>query len=171
MLEGSKPFSVKRAALLLEWVYLDGRLSYESYCQGIDTTVIALNKFIKANNLSNFRTGGNFALFEYFSRPYSMNNHQPFTYDFEDFAGSKDFTKLFVTKVMNTHMGQCRSLPMYYKILAEELHTEAYITFAPQHILIRHRDEQDPGKWVNVELTTQSLSREIFYIEFASNNR
>ena len=94
-----------------------------------------------------------------------MNNHQPFNYDFEDFAGSKYFTKLFVTKVMNTHTGQCRSLPMYYKILAEELNTEAYITFALQHIFIRHRDEQDSGKLANVELTTQSLSHEIFYIE------
>ena len=77
MLEDSKPLSVKRAAFLLEWAYLDGRLSYENYCHGIDTTVIALNKFINANNLSNFRTGGNFAFIEYFSRPYSMNNYQP----------------------------------------------------------------------------------------------
>ena len=80
MLEEAQPLSVKRAAFLLEWAYLDGMLSYESYCHG------------------------------------------GVTY-------------------------------------------EAYITFAPQHIFIRHRDELDSGKWVNVELTTQSLSREIFYIE------
>ena len=64
MLEDSKPLSIKRTALLLELAYLDGRLSDESYCHGIDTTVITINKFINANNLSNFRTGGNFALFE-----------------------------------------------------------------------------------------------------------
>ena len=94
-----------------------------------------------------------------------MNGNTPFTYDFEDFSGADDYTKLFVTKVMRTHSGQCRSLPMYYMVLAEAIGAEAHITFAPQHLFIRHRDEQDPAKWVNVELTTQSLSREIFYIE------
>ena len=43
MLEEAQPLSVKRAAFLLEWAYLDSMLSYESYCQGIDTTVIAIN--------------------------------------------------------------------------------------------------------------------------------
>lgn len=88
-----------------------------------------------------------------------------FIYDNEDFGGSADLTKLFVSKVMRTHSGQCRGLPMYYKVLAEAIEAEAHITFAPQHLFIRHRDEMGPNKWVNVELTTQSLSREIFYIE------
>ncbi|WP_418983881.1 hypothetical protein [Alistipes sp.] len=94
-----------------------------------------------------------------------MNGYKPFTYDFEDFSGSEDLSQTFVTKVMRTHSGQCRSLPMYYKVLAEAIGAEAHITFAPQHLFIRHRDEQSPSKWVNVELTTQSLAREIFYIE------
>jgi hypothetical protein len=94
-----------------------------------------------------------------------MNDHKHFTYDYEDFGGTEDLTKLLVTKVMRTHSGQCHSLPIYYKVLAEAIGAEAHIAFAPQHLFIRHRDEQDPAKWVNVELTTQSLSREIFYIE------
>lgn len=165
MLDGTRQLSVKRAVFLQEWAYRDGELDYDEYCAGIDSTAQAIMRFIRANNLQNFRTGGNYALFEYFSRPYSMNAYKPFTYDFEDFSGDEDFTKLFVTKVMRTHSGQCRSLPMYYKVLAEAIGTEAYITFAPQHLFIRHRDEQNPSKWVNVELTTQSLSRELFYIE------
>lgn len=165
MLDGTERLSVKRAVFLQEWAYLDGELDYDEYCSGIDSTAQAIIRFIRANNLQNFRTGGNYALFEYFSRPYSMNGYKPFTYDFDDFSGADDFTKLFVTKVMRTHSGQCRSLPMYYKVLAEAIGTEAHITFAPQHLFIRHRDEQNPSKWVNVELTTQSLSRELFYIE------
>lgn len=43
---------------------------------------------------------------------------------------------------------------MYYKVLAEAIGAEAHIAFAPQHLFIRHRDERDPAKWVNVELTT-----------------
>ena len=85
--------------------------------------------------------------------------------DGNDFAAQEDFTNYFVTKLMRTHSGQCRSLPMYYKILADEISAEAHITFAPQHLFIRHRHESDPNRWRNVELTTQSLAREIFYIE------
>lgn len=165
MLDGGKRPSIKRAVFLPEWAYLDGKLDYVDYCSQIESTGRALQQFIRANNLQVYRTAGNYALFEYFSRPYPMNDYKPFTYDFDDFSGSDDYTKLFVTKVMRTHSGQCRSLPMYYKVLAEAIGAEAHITFAPQHLFIRHRDEQNSPKWVNVELTTQSLSRELFYIE------
>ena len=165
MLDGKSSMSIKRAVFLPEWAYLDGKPDYTAYCAQIDATAAALGRFIAANGLQHYKTGGNYALFEYFSRPYSMNGNKPFTYDFEDFSGSEDLTKLFVTKVMRTHSGQCRSLPMYYKVLAEAIGAEAYIAFAPQHLFIRHRDEQNPSKWVNVELTTQSLARELFYIE------
>lgn len=165
MLDGKSSLSIKRAVFLPEWAYLDGEPDYTAYCAQIDAAAAALGRFIAANGLQHYRTGGNYALFEYFSRPYSMNGNKPFTYDFDDFSGSEDLTKIFVTKVMRTHSGQCRSLPMYYKVLAEAIGAEAHVTFAPQHLFIRHRDEQNPSKWVNVELTTQSLAREIFYIE------
>lgn len=165
MLDGKRGMSIKRAVFLQEWAYLDSKLDYKEYCDGIDTVATFLRRFIAANGLQQYKTAGNYALFEYFSRPYSGNGYKPFTYDFEDFGGTDDFTQLFVTKLIRTHSGQCRSLPVYYKILAEAIGAEAYIAFAPQHLFIRHRDEMEPTKWVNVELTTQSLSREIFYIE------
>ncbi len=165
MLDGKQPLSIKRAVFLQEWAYLDGNLDYDEFCRGIDTVATFLRRFIKVNGLEQYKTGGNFALFEYFSRPYSGNGYKPFTYDYEDFGGTDDFTNIFVSKVMRTHSGQCRSLPMYYKILAEAIGAKAHITLVPQHYFIRHPDEADPNKWVNVELTTRSLSREIFYIE------
>lgn len=165
MLDGKIDLSIKRAIFLTEWAYLDGELNYDDFCHGIDTVATFLRNFIEVNGLQQYKTAGNYALFEYFCRSYSGNGYQPFTYDYEDFSGSADLTKLFVSKVMRTHSGQCRGLPMYYKVLAEAIGAEAHITFAPQHLFIRHRDEMEPNKWVNVELTTQSLSREIFYIE------
>ena len=107
------------------------------------------------------------ALTEYFFRPYSGNGHKPFTYDFDDTGGKADFTKQFVTKVMRTHTGQCRSLPMYYKVLAETLGAEAYIAYAPAHVFIRYRNEDKmyPEEWVNVELTTHQITPEFFYRE------
>lgn len=167
MLDGKIPLSIKRAVFLAEWAYLDGDLDYNAYCYGIDTAVAFLQMFIVANGLERYKTGKNLALTEYFFRPYSGNGHKPFTYDFDDTGGQADFTKQFVTKVMRTHTGQCRSLPMYYKVLAEALEAEAYIAYAPAHVFIRYRNEDKmyPEKWVNVELTTHQITPEFFYKE------
>ncbi len=165
MLDDKAPLSIKRAAFLIEWAYLEGDLDYDEFCLGIDTVANYIRRFIEVNNLDQYKTGDNFALFEYFAKPYSGNGYKPFTYDYDDFGGTDDYTKVFVSKLMRTHSGQCRSLPFYYKILAEAIGAEAYISLAPQHYFIRHRDETDPNKWINVELTGPSLSREIWLIE------
>ena len=167
MLDGKIPLSIKRAVFLAEWAYLDGELDYDAYCLGIDTAVAFLQRFIASNGLEQYKTGKNLALTEYFFRPYSGNGHKPFTYDFDDTGGQADFTKQFVTKVMRTHSGQCRSLPMYYKVLAETLGAEAYIAYAPAHVFIRYRNEDKmyPEEWVNVELTTHQITPEFFYRE------
>ena len=162
MLEGRIPIDFKRAVFLPEWAYLRGNLSYEKYCEEIDSTVKNIRKFMAANNMNRFHTGGNVALFEFFARPYSMNGYKPYTYDYNDCTAEKNLTSYFVTKLMRTHGGQCRSLPMFYKVLAEELGVEACITLAPQHVFLRHRDET--GEWRNVELTNPGISKDNFYI-------
>lgn len=164
MLEGTMPLNLKRAVFLVEWAYSDGKPEYEKYCDQIDSTATAITSFIKLNNLDKNPIGGNIALFEYFTEPSPMNSFQPFIYDFDDYRGEKDLTKLFVTKLMETHTGQCRSMPLYYKILANEIGAKAYISYAPNHSFIRHRDESD-SRWMNVELTNNSMPREVFIIE------
>lgn len=167
MLDGQASLCIKRAVFLAEWAYLDGALNYDEYCYGIDTAVGFLQRFIKVNGLDVYKTGRNLALTEYFFRPFSGNGHKPFTYNFNDTGGEQDFTNQFVTKVMRTHSGQCRSLPMYYKVLAEALGAEAYIAYAPAHVFIRYRNEDNmyPEPWVNVELTTHQITPEFFYKE------
>lgn len=164
MLDGRDSINLKRAVFLVEWAAGDGEPSYAAYCHGIDTMAAGIAHFIAANNLGRMKIGGNIALLEFFSRPYSMNGFRPFMYDFEDFRGENDLAKVFVTKLMRTHSGQCRSLPLLYKILANEIGAEAYIAYAPNHSFIRHRDEEDT-RWMNVELTNHSLPREVFIIE------
>ena len=159
MLDGKRPLSIKRAVFLAEWAYLDGKLDYDEYCRTIDNAADFIRRFIKANDIEKYKTAKNMALIEYFFHPYSGNDHKPFTYDFEDANAKEDFTKQFVTKVMQTHTGQCRSLPMYYRILAEAVDAEAYIAYAPEHVFIRYRDEDKlyPEDWVNIELTAHQL--------------
>lgn len=156
MLCGARELSFKRAVFLTEWAYLQGAPDYDAFCRDIAATAHLLKKFTEERGVARYKTAGNFALFEYFTRPCKLNGNRPFTYDFEDFTGKKDWRQVFVTKLMQTHKGNCRSLPYYYKILADEMHTEAFLAMAPNHLFIKHLDEQ--GRWVNVELTNGNFS-------------
>jgi len=63
-------------------------------------------------------------------------------YDFDDFEGEKDFTKMFVTKLLETNSGQCHSLPLLYLCIAEQLHAKAYLSLAPNHSYIQFFDNK-----------------------------
>ncbi len=167
MLDEKQPLSIARAVFLAEWAYLDGKLDYQAYCDTINSAKNFIQKFIRANQSEKYKTGKNMALVEYFFNPYSGNSYKPFIYDFKDDGGIEDFTKQFVTKVMQTHTGQCRSLPYYYRVLAEAIDAEAYIAYAPAHVFIRYRNEDKiyPEDWVNVELTTHQLTPEFWIKE------
>jgi hypothetical protein len=121
-----------------------------------------LRNFIYLNGLQQYKTAGNFALFEYFTKPNLLNNNKPFKYDFEDFTSEKDFSKLFITKVMKAHTGQCTSLPMYYKVLSDELGAESFLALAPNHMYVKHLAEN--GKWVNIELTNGHFATDAWMI-------
>lgn len=167
MLDGKAPLSIKRAVFLAEWAYLDGDLDYDWFCSKIDSAAVFLNGFMKANRLDKYKTGKNMAIIEYFFNPWSGNGYEPFTYDYNDIDSKQDFTQQFVSKLIRTHKGQCRSLPYYYKILAEAIGAEAYIAYAPIHTFIRYPDADNlfPEDWVNVELTTHQYAPEFHYIE------
>ena len=110
MFTGIKTYSLKRAEFIVEWAYSGGKMEYSKFCHDIDSVTNILKNFIKVNNIQQFITAPNFALFEYFTKPSPMNENKAFVYDFDDFTGEKDFRKQFVTKVMETHTGQCMSL-------------------------------------------------------------
>jgi hypothetical protein len=76
---------------------------------------------------------------------------KPMLYDYEDFAGKEDITKVFVSKLLRTGTGQCMSLPMLYYLYAKAFGAETYIAFAPQHSYITFKDKI--GNWQNIELT------------------
>jgi hypothetical protein len=79
----------------------------------------------------------------------------PYRYDFEDIFGSRDWSHMFVTKLLRTRNGNCHSLPYLYKILAEELGERAFLALAPNHIYIKHR--ADKGGMYNTELTSATF--------------
>ncbi|AFM04607.1 hypothetical protein Fleli_2230 [Bernardetia litoralis DSM 6794] len=162
MLLDKIPLDFKRAVFLVEWAYSQGELDYTEFCSQIDKIANDLNKFVAAKGISTYKTAGNYALFEFFTKPHKMNNYKPYTYDFEDFYGEKDHRSMFVSKLLRTHEGQCRSMPILYKILANEIKANAYLALGPNHMYIKHLDEQN--KWVNIELTNGNFSSDSWMI-------
>ncbi len=78
--------------------------------------------------------------------------HTPYMYDFDDPLGQRDWSQMFVCKLLETGKGNCHSLPYLYKILAEELDVPCNLAFAPNHIYIKLFSEK--SGWYNTELTS-----------------
>ncbi|MBD5218679.1 MAG: hypothetical protein HDS72_00325 [Bacteroidales bacterium] len=163
MLDGKIPYSLKRAEYLVEYAHYDGKIDYAKFCHDIDSIVKVLNYFIDINNIRQYRTAPNFAIFEYFTKPSMMNGNRKFSYDFDDAIGEKDFSVYMASNLIKTHKGQCFSLPMLYKILCDELGSQSAFALAPMHMYIKHIGED--GKWVNIELTNGTFSSDEWIME------
>ena len=161
MLEGSDSLSIKKAVYISEWAYYEGGLDYhKDFCDEINRIVGFVNLFYKVNKLEKYKTGKQMALNEYFFRPYSGNNYKPYEYDFENFSiQDENWETQFVSKVLKSHKGQCRSLPWMYKILANELKINAYLAHAPRHCYIMYKDLDNltPEPWINLEVTNHNM--------------
>lgn len=163
MLKGQKAIDFKRSVFLTENAYYKGQLNYQTFCNNISTIGQQLKALIKQRGLEKFKTSSNWAVYTYMTDSLPINNYKPCTYDFDDFMGKKDFSKMFVTKLMKTKSGNCHSLPSYYKILCEEIGGSAYLALAPNHLYIKHIDEK--GQWTNLELTNAGFPRDQWIIK------
>lgn len=100
----------------------------------------------------------NLALCNVFTKPLPLKSDtlpsstRPFIYNFDDPQGDKDFSSTFVTRLLATHQGNCRSLTYLYKILADEAGARCWLSLAPNHIYIRNYSKQ--VGWYNTELTS-----------------
>ncbi|MFH1005585.1 MAG: hypothetical protein V1781_08890, partial [Bacteroidota bacterium] len=162
MLEGKKPLDFKRAVFIYENTYLKGTLNYDEFSNHFATVAKQLRDYINKKGIAGYKTAGQYAIFSYMYEPSILNDNQVFKYDFNDFMGDKDWTSMFVTKVIRTKNGNCHGLPYYYKLLSDELNAESFLAIAPNHMYIKHIDEN--GKWVNVELTNGHLSSDAWMI-------
>ena len=163
MLKGQKLLDFKRAVFLTENAFYNGQLNYQTFCTTISNTGQKLKELIKQRGLDKFKTASNWAVFTYMTDSLSINNYKPYTYDFDDFMGDKDFTKMFVTKLIKTKSGNCHSMPTFYKILCEEIGGRASLALAPNHLYIKHIDEK--GQWTNLELTNGGFPRDQWIIK------
>lgn len=168
MADGQKTFSIKEANFLVENAYFNNKANYQEF----DKVIKQIGQFInwKMEDFGfdkNSNLAKNILLYRFFSDTLEIKSkemvHYPFKYDFEDYLGKEDWTKMFVTKALTTNSGQCHSLPLLYLILADEIGAKAQLSFSPSHTYIKFQD--DYHKWYNVELTSGMFTTDAFVLQ------
>lgn len=171
MLHGDKPLNLKNAVFITENAYFEGQLNKNQYEQQINAmiNIARLKAQQDGYNWNNTETK-NMMLFRVMADTirvkFPMNEKYstsfPMQYDFDDFRGETDYSKLFVTKLLSSHTGQCHSLPLLYLILCEKVGVDAYLAFSPQHSYIKFKDRKN--NWHNLELTQGRMVTDAFVV-------
>ena len=162
MLVNSNELNFKKAVFEVENISSDNQLKedvfnntvqlYTSICRGI----IASGNIEYPENDKEKATA-QCAVFEFMTDSIPLKTgdgvimHFPFQYNFDDFAGQKDWSNMFVSTLMQTKKGNCHSLPYLYKMIMDELGQPAYLSLAPNHIYIKAQNKR--VGWYNIELT------------------
>jgi len=162
-----KNYSIKDLTFMVENTYFEDELDKAEF----DNIISNIGKFLteKMDELGydpNSNSAKNFMIFQFFSERLELKDgteHLPFEYDFEDYMGNDDYSKMFVTKLLKTQTGQCHSMPLLYLIVAEELGAEAFLAYSPNHSYIRFL--ADNGKWYNIELTNGMFSTSSYILQ------
>ncbi len=155
MLTGQQKPDFPHAVFVVENAWFDNTHDEAQFHQQLSSAAQACQRMVRQKNLQQHPTAGNWAIFMWMTQKVPENGNQPLRYDFEDFTGKANFANTFVTRALQDHKGNCLSLPLLYKCLAQQIGVEARLTLGPSHAWIRHLDEE--GKWANVELTSGQL--------------
>jgi len=163
MLEGQRPLDFKKAVFITENAYFDNELDYVNFCNSIKLSAAICENIKKSFDFTypkkdKEKTMINASVFKLMTDtiPIRVSDdfvffREPYTYNFEDFAGVEDWSNMFVTTLLDSHKGNCHSLPMLYKLIVEEMGERAWLSFAPNHLYIKLYNEQ--VGWYNTELT------------------
>lgn len=156
-------YSFKKAVFSTENAYLNGNLDTISINRQIKflhdlSLTLVTERFLTYLEKDKDKVNKWAAVFQVMcdTIPLNINDqiykYKPFGYDFNDVFGHKTRENLFVSKLLETRRGNCRSLPYLYKILAEEIGAEANLALAPNHVYIKHQSLKEG--WYNTELTS-----------------
>jgi hypothetical protein len=164
MLAQKSSLNFKKAVFITEWAYLGDQIDTVELNKQVTFLTYLCHRYFSSNNLQydkkdveQVKRWG--SIFKVMTDTMFFDDikayHLPFTYDFEDFFGEKDWSKMFVSKLLETWSGNCHSLPYLYKILAEELGVSANLALAPNHVYIKHKSMKTG--WYNTELTSATF--------------
>ena len=164
-------FSITKAIFTIETAYFDNKLSYTQFNTALQQKAELVRQILKREGLS---AKSNLALNYGIQKLYQQENIytnksgqkitiQPFRYDFDDYLGEKDYSKMFVSRLLVFGKGQCHSEPLNYLAIAEQLGAKAYLSLAPQHSFIRFQDAT--GNIRNFETTNGQIVSKSWLIQ------
>lgn len=168
MLNGNDSLSLSRTVFLVENAWHNNKYEYKDYQKGIKASIDFCNKKIQEEKLDkNDNLVKNMMLFRYISDTLQINGnksqvHYPIKYNYDDYDSQINYDSHFVTTLMQTGIGQCHSMPLYYLVLAEEIGAEAYWAFSPHHSFVKIQDRR--GNWHNLELTCKAILSDAHYM-------
>ncbi len=166
MLDGRRTVNLPLAVFVVENSYAAGELNYAAFKADLDELVTICRNLGGTNDSPAARF---MALHRLMTDTVQVSyagkvvaQHLSYRYDFTDFRGQKDYSKLFVTKLLRTNSGQCHSLPLLYKLLADQLGVKTYISLAPNHSYIQVLD--DRGELYSYETTNHRFVTDSYYM-------
>ena len=160
-------YNFKKAVYVTENAYYENNLDKEEFDYQIEKLVYMANQIIQNSKL--LYNYDDIHIIEKYGAVFKLMTdtlpiivdtnklvyHVPYSYDFDDFNGRSDWSKMFVTKLLNSHTGNCHSLPFLYKIIGEEMGVPVHLSLAPNHIYIKQHSKG--GGWYNTELTNATF--------------
>lgn len=165
--DGEK-LSFKETVFITENAYWQEKVKYEDYESRINSSLALIDAWQQANPLNGYKwqdsvsVFNNLGIFIFFTDTIriiapdgQVYGHLPLTYDFNDYLGRQDWSNMFVTKLLATGTGNCHNMPYLYKILADELGANCWLSLAPNHIYIKNKSKKIG--WYNTELTSGSF--------------
>ncbi len=168
MLEGVKKPSFKWAVFVTENAFFENTLNYRSFSDEIIKLALIAKKWSQANPLEGYNFSDSINLHLNAGIFHTLTDtvfdlernivNLPYVYDFNDCFARENWLNMFVTKLLISHKGNCHSLPFLYKMIAEELEVDAWLSFTPNHIYLRNRCKKTG--WYNTEMTNASLPNE-----------
>ena len=171
MLHDSLPMNLGRAIFITENAFLENTMNYNAFEASLQKRIDLCNW--KLNELKK-KTSDDFTknavLYSLMTDTFTVCLpgtekqiiHYPVQYNLDDYRSEKNFTSHFITTLLATNRGQCHSMPLLYMILAERLGTEAYLSFAPHHSLVKIRGNN--GEWYNLEITCRYILSDYHYM-------
>ncbi|WP_125932554.1 hypothetical protein [Hymenobacter glacialis] len=168
MLEGRRHWDLKRAVFLTENAFMNGGLDYAQFstdiheltqiCRGLAAD--SARPDLAARFMALHRLMTDTIRVTYNGKLASV--HLPPRYDFKDFWGREDYSNQFVNKLLATNGGQCHSMPLLYKLVADELDIKSYLSMAPSHSYIQVKDNR--GVLYSYETTRGFFVSDSYYM-------
>jgi len=166
MLDGRRKANLPLAVFIVENTYTNNQLNYLAFKADL-AELTAMCRHLAGPNASPtarfmalHRLMTDTVRVSYDGKP--VAKHLPYRYDFNDFWGRTDFSKQFVTKLLRTNSGQCHSLPLLYKMLADQLGVKTYLSMSPNHSFISVLDGR--GTLYRYETTNGYFTTDAFYM-------